>query len=154
LASNNNNKALRRRWAARAGAAALAVGSLALTSAGLSAAQAAPATTRTTATVVKVVTRMPVGKMLATIKGRSLYIKPKGGCTGACLVSWPPLLMPKGTNMPRGVRCLGTAKRGIRLQVTYRGKRLYKFAGDSGTSLNGNGLSGFKAAKLISGPCP
>jgi len=154
LPSNDNSKALRRRWTARAAATTLAAGSLTLTLAGLSTAQAAPATTKTTATVVKVVTRMPVGKMLATIKGRSLYIKPKGGCTGACLVSWPPLLMPKGTNMPRGVRCLGTARFGTRLQVTYRGKRLYKFAGDSGSSLNGNGLSGFKAAKLISGTCP
>ncbi len=131
---------------------AVSLGSLTVMSADLSAAQATPART-TSAIVVKVVTRAPFGKMLATIKGRSLYIKPKGGCTGACLTAWPPLLMPKGTTVPRGVRCLKTAKFGRRLQVTYRGKRLYRFAGDSGTSVNGNNVGGFKVAKLITGPC-
>ena len=154
MARNDTSKALRRRWAARAAATTVAVGGLAVSMAGLSAAQATPATTRTTATVVKVVTRAPFGKMLATIKGRSLYIKPMGGCTAGCLISWPPLLMPKGTTMPLGVRCLKTAKFGRRLQVTYRGKRLYTFTGDSGSSVNGNNLEGFKVAKVISGPCP
>ncbi len=153
MSSIDTSRGLRLRWTARAAAAAVALGSLTVMSADLSVAQAAPGST-TTATVVKVVTRAPFGKMLATIRGRSLYIKPKGGCTGACLTAWPPLLMPRGKTVPRGVRCLKTAKFGRRLQVTYRGKRLYLFAGDSGTSVNGNGIQGFKVAKVISGPCP
>jgi hypothetical protein len=35
-----------------------------------------------------------------------------------------------------------------RRQVTYLGKALYTFESDSGTSLNGNGVGGFKAAKV------
>jgi hypothetical protein len=35
-----------------------------------------------------------------------------------------------------------------RRQVTYLGKRLYTFEDDSGTSLNGNSVAGFKAAKV------
>jgi hypothetical protein len=58
--------------------------------------------------------------------------------------------MPKGKTMPKGVRCLGTAKFGRhhQLQVTYHGKRLYTFTGDSGHSVNGNGVAGFKVAKV------
>lgn len=152
LSSIDTSRGLRFRWTARAAAVTVALGSLTAMSADLSAAQAAPAKTNT-AVVVKVVTRAPFGKMLATVRGRSLYIKPRGGCTGTCLSIWPPLLMPKGTTVPRGVRCLKTARFGRRLQVTYRGKRLYLFSGDSGTSVNGNNVGGFKVAKVMSGAC-
>jgi hypothetical protein len=33
--------------------------------------------------------------------------------------------------------------------VTYRKHRLYTFTGDSGGSVNGNDLSGFKVAKVM-----
>jgi len=122
-------------------------------SAELTAAQAAVPAKTGSATVVKVVTRAPIGKMLATIKGRSLYIKPTGGCNAICLGSWPRLLMPKGKTKPLGTKCLKTVKVGSRLQVTYRGKRLYTFTGDTGSSVNGNNLEGFKAAKVMSGAC-
>jgi predicted lipoprotein with Yx(FWY)xxD motif len=124
-----------------------------LTAVGVSAAQAQPYPT-SKARVVQVVTRQPFGKMLAATSGRSLYILPAGTCTGSCLSAWPPLLMPRGTTIPLGTRCLKTAKLGHRLQVTYRGKRLYKFAGDSGTSVTGNNVSGFKVAKVRTGACP
>lgn len=125
-----------------------------LTAVGVSAAQAQPQTTRR-ATVVKVVTRSPIGKMLATIHGRSLYYKPVGNCTAAsgCLAAWPPLLMPRGKTIPLGTRCLKTVKFGHRLQVTYRGKRLYTFISDHGSSVLGDGQAGFKAAKLRTGAC-
>lgn len=123
-----------------------------LTAVGASVAQAQPQVTRT-ATVVKVVTRAPFGKMLATVHGRSLYYLPVGSCKGACLTAWPPLLMPRGKTIPRGVRCLERVRFGARHQVAYRGKRLYLFSGDSGGSVNGNGLAGFKVAKLRTGPC-
>lgn len=137
----------------RMAAAALAIGSLTAVSASVSAAQAVPQT-GTKVTMVKIVTRHPFGKMLATVKGRSLYIKPSGGCNAACLAAWPPLLLPKHTTTPLGTRCLGTAAFRHRRQVTYRGKRLYLFVGDSGGSVRGNGVSGFKVAKVKSGPCP
>jgi predicted lipoprotein with Yx(FWY)xxD motif len=125
-----------------------------LTAIGVSSAQAQPYTTRK-ATVVKVVTRHPFGKMLATVHGRSLYVlMPGHTCTGGCLVSWPPLLMPRGKTIPLGTRCLDTAKFHRRLQVAYRDKRLYLFAGDSGSSVTGNGLMGFVVAKVKTGACP
>lgn len=143
-------RSLRRKITGSLAAIALA-GSL--TAVGASVAQAQPQVTRK-ATVVKVVTRAPFGKMLATVHGRSLYILPTGSCTGSCLSAWPPLLMPRGKTIPLGTRCLGTRKFGHRRQVTYRGKRLYLFSGDSGGSVNGNGLAGFKVAKVRTGACP
>ncbi|HEX9032750.1 MAG TPA: hypothetical protein VF834_12980 [Streptosporangiaceae bacterium] len=138
------------RLTAIAAGSAVAFGTLTAVSAPF--AQAAPQTTRVQ--VVKVVTRAPFGKMLATIHGRSLYILPKGSCTGPCVTAWPRLLMPLHTTTPLGTRCLGTVKVGSRLQVTYRGRRLWLFASDSGTSVRGNNVSGFKVAKLITTPCP
>ena len=142
-----------RRWLTRTATSAIVIGSMTALSADLASAQAAPTVTKK-ATVVKIVTRRHFGKILATIHGRALYIKPMGGCTGQCLAIWPPLLMPKGKTIPLGTRCLGTKMRGSRLQVTYRGERLYKFASDSGRSVNGNNVGGFKVAKFSTRACP
>ncbi len=142
-----------RQWALRTATAVAVIGSVTGVSAGLVAAQAAPAVTKK-AVVVKVVTRHPFGKMLATTHGRSLYIKPSGGCSGACLGVWPPLFMPKGKTIPLGTHCLGTMKAGHRRQVTYRGKRLYLFASDTGHSVRGNNMGGFRVAKISMGSCP
>jgi predicted lipoprotein with Yx(FWY)xxD motif len=142
-----------RQWAVRAATAAAVIGSVTAVSAELAAAQAAPAMTKK-AVVVKVVTRHPFGKMLATVHGRSLYIKPHGGCTGACLGIWPPLFMPKGKTIALGTHCLGTVMAGHHRQVTYRGKRLYLFTGDTGSSVDGNNTGGFKVAKVSTAPCP
>jgi hypothetical protein len=114
---------------------------------------AQPTVTRK-ATVVKIVRRHPFGRMLATIHGRSLYIKPTGTCGPMCRAIWPPLLMPRGKTIPLGARCLETAKLHRRLQVTYRDKRLYLFTGDSGSSVNGNNVGGFKVAKIRTTACP
>ncbi len=140
-----------RNWKVIGAAAAIALAG-SLTAGGVTAAQAQPQATRKAA-VVKVVTRSPFGKMLATTHGRSLYYLPAGSCTGGCLSAWPPLLMPEGKTTPLGTTCLKTATFGHRLQVTYRGKRLYLFSGDSGTSVNGNGQDGFKVAKVKTGAC-
>jgi hypothetical protein len=115
------------------------------------AAHAVPTHSGKAATVVKVRTRHGFGKILVTTKGRALYILPHGSCGSACLSIWPRLVMPKGKTMPKGTMCLGTAKFGShhRLQVTYHKKRLYTFTGDSGTSVNGNNVAGFKVAKLV-----
>jgi predicted lipoprotein with Yx(FWY)xxD motif len=89
--------------------------------------------------------------MLATIKGASLYTT-ASSCTGGCLGVWPPLLMAKGKTTPTGVSGLSTVKVTINgshdLQVAYKGKRLYRFISDSGSSVTGNGVGGFKVATV------
>ncbi len=156
MTSNGASQALRLRWIARAATAVVVVGSATGLAASLTAADAAP--TATKLKVVQIVKRKPIkGEMLATTKGKgaSLYYLPKGSCTGQCLTFWPPLLLPKGSKAtPTGVTCLGTAKFGKRTQITYRGKKLYTFTSDTGTTVSGNGVAGFKAARVVSGKCP
>jgi predicted lipoprotein with Yx(FWY)xxD motif len=144
-------------WTARAALAALLVsGSIAATvgvAAGVQA-QIRPVGSGSSATVVKVATRSGFGKILVTVNGgHSLYEHPNGSCGPSCRSIWPPLLMPAGTTTPKGASCLATAKLGTKLQVTYHGQRLYTFTGDSGQSVNGNGVAGFKVAKVTT-KCP
>ncbi len=110
----------------------------------------AQATTAGKQRVVNVVTRAPYGKILTTTKGLSLYTT-ASSCTGGCLTAWPPLLMTKGKTIPTGVKGLGTVPLTFNgkshLQVTFDGSALYRFEGDSGTSVNGNGVAGFMVAK-------
>ncbi|MFZ0666625.1 MAG: hypothetical protein WAM97_12800 [Acidimicrobiales bacterium] len=119
---------------------------------GVEAAQAA-APAGQGAVVVQMVNRSPVGNMLATTGGASLYIHPSGPCTGGCLSVWPALLMPAGKTKPKGAQCLTTVSTAGGLQVSYHNQALYTFTGDSGSSVNGNGVGGFKAAK-INKKCP
>ena len=62
--------------------------------------------------------------------------------------------MPKGKTIPLGTHCLATVMAGHHRQVTYRGKRLYLFTGDTGSSVNGNNMGGFKVAKISTATCP
>ena len=69
-------------------------------------------------------------------------------CSGQCLTIWPALLLPKGVTKAtagKGVKAskLGTiARTGGALQVTYGGKALYRFSGDSAAGqVNGNNLA-------------
>jgi predicted lipoprotein with Yx(FWY)xxD motif len=84
--------------------------------------------------------------VLTTTKGRTLYslsVEKNGKfiCTGACLSTWHPLTVPAGTK-PTGPVKLGTIERpegGI--QVTYRGRPLYRFGPDSKAGeANGEGI--------------
>src|ERR1700728_2523709 len=88
------------------------------------------------AVVVQVVNRSPVGNMLATTSGASLYTHPSGPCTGSCLSAWPPLFMPAGKTKPKGAQCLTTVSTSGGLQVSYHNQALYTFTGDSGSSVN------------------
>ncbi len=139
-------------WTARAVVAAVLVSGSTAATVGLAVAaqaQVRPATTGNSAIVVHEAIRAPFGKILTTDSGRSLYVHPNGPCNASCRSIWPPLLMPVGTTTPKGANCLGTALLGSRLQVTYQDLRLYSFTGDSGTSVNGNGVAGFKVAKVL-----
>jgi predicted lipoprotein with Yx(FWY)xxD motif len=73
--------------------------------------------------------------VLVNGKGRTLYTlssesKRKVDCKGACLSLWPPLKIRKGLK-PVGAAHLGVMKRheGF-LQVTFKGRPLYVYAGD------------------------
>ena len=51
-------------------------------------------------------------------------------CTGSCLSTWHPLLVHRGQR-PTGATKLSTIRRSTgQIQVTYKGKPLYTFAGD------------------------
>ncbi len=88
--------------------------------------------------VVKTVKVAKFGKVLAS--GKTLYtLQPSSTpCTAACLKVWPEFVLPKGATKATagtGVSSskLGTVARsgGVR-QVTYGGKPLYWFVGDTG----------------------
>ena len=143
-------------WTARAVVAVLLVSGSTAATAGIAAAQAGirPAGSGSSATVVQAATRSGFGKILVTVNGgHSLYEHPNGSCGPSCRSIWPPLLMPAGKTTPKGASCLATAKLGKKLQVTYHGQRLYTFTGDSGHSVNGNGVAGFMVAKVTTS-CP
>jgi predicted lipoprotein with Yx(FWY)xxD motif len=84
--------------------------------------------------------------ILTTTKGRSLYSlsAETGGrfiCTASCLATWHPLVVPAGVK-PKGPVKLGTIERPDgRTQITFKGRPLYSFAGDSKTGeVNGEGI--------------
>src|ERR1700677_4181494 len=72
------------------------------------------------------------------VSGRTLYTLKRGStaCTAACLKIWPALVLPAGVTKAKagsGVSAakLGTVKRNDVVQVTYGGKPLYYFVGDT-----------------------
>lgn len=84
--------------------------------------------------------------ILTTTKGRTLYtLSAETGakfiCTGSCLSAWRPLLVPENVK-PRGSVKLGTVERPDgRTQVTFKGRPLYTFSGDSKAGdVNGEGI--------------
>jgi predicted lipoprotein with Yx(FWY)xxD motif len=112
------------------------------------AALALPATAgAATKRVAKEGTVASLGKtVLTNNSGRTLYslsVEKHGKfiCTGGCLGTWHPLVVPAGTK-PTGPVPLGTVKRPDgRTQVTYKGRPLYAFAGDKKTGeANGEGF--------------
>jgi predicted lipoprotein with Yx(FWY)xxD motif len=122
----------------RAGAI-LAVGGLSLSVLAIGTAGAA------TSTVVATSKNAQFGTIL--VSGNSLYtLKPSATpCTAQCVKIWPEVLLPKGATKAKagaGVNAakLGTVKRAHgALQVTYAGKPLYWFSGDTATGqVNGN----------------
>jgi predicted lipoprotein with Yx(FWY)xxD motif len=128
----------------RMAVAALAVAGL---STALFGAATAGATTNGAAksVVVSMAKSAKFGKIL--VSGKTLYtLKPsKTACTASCMKVWPALVLPKGATKATagsGVSAskLGTVtlSSGVR-QVTYQGKALYWFSGDSGAGqVNGN----------------
>jgi predicted lipoprotein with Yx(FWY)xxD motif len=92
---------------------------------------------QTTKKVAKQAQNATLGKtILTTTKGRTLYSlsaenNGKFICTASCLSTWHPLLVPAGVK-PKGPVKLGTIERPEgKTQVTFKGRPLYSFAGDS-----------------------
>jgi len=84
--------------------------------------------------------------VLTTTKGRTLYslsVEKNGKfiCTASCLSVWHPLMVPAGVK-PIGPVKLGTVKRPEGgTQVTYKGRPLYRFGGDTKAGqANGEGI--------------
>jgi predicted lipoprotein with Yx(FWY)xxD motif len=128
----------------RIAVAAFAVGGLSaalfgVDSAGAATNGAARSVVVSTAKSAKIGTILVSGKTVYTLKAS------KTACTAACLKVWPELVLPKGESKAKagtGVSAskLGTVTRsgGVR-QVTYAGKALYWFSGDTGAGqVNGN----------------
>ena len=97
--------------------------------------------------VAKTAANATLGKTILTnTKGRTLYslsaeTKGKFICTGACLSVWHPLVVPAAVK-PKGPVKLGTIERPDgRTQVTFKGRPLYSFSGDTKSGeANGEGI--------------
>lgn len=98
----------------------------------------APAASGGSPTAVDTATMSSMGTVLVTSKGFTLYRLNKDStnhsvCTGACLQTWPPLLVSGGGSpmAGSGVSGLGTIMTPAGEQVTYHGMPLYTFTGDT-----------------------
>jgi predicted lipoprotein with Yx(FWY)xxD motif len=84
--------------------------------------------------------------VLTTTKGRTLYslsVEKNGKfiCAGSCLSVWHPLLVPKGVKPTGPVRLATIARPEGGTQVTYKGRPLYRFGGDTKAGeANGEGI--------------
>jgi predicted lipoprotein with Yx(FWY)xxD motif len=112
--------------------AIVAVGGISLSVVASSEAGAASGVTVSTTKNAKMGTILVSGKTLYTLKPSST------ACTAACLKVWPALVLPAGVTKAKagsGVSAskLGTVKRNGAVQVTYGGKPLYFFVGDTAT---------------------
>ncbi len=94
-----------------------------------------------TAGLVKVAKVGKLGSILVTAKGFALYEwtqekKHQIKCTGACATTWPPLLVPAHATLATHIRG-AMGKFGVIMrpdgthQLTYQGKALYTYSGDT-----------------------
>jgi predicted lipoprotein with Yx(FWY)xxD motif len=112
---------------------------------------------------VKIAALSDGSSVLANLRGRTLYslsVEKHGKfiCGAGCLSIWHPLVVAKGVK-PTGPVKLGTVGRpNGKTQVTYRGRPLYSFDGDTKTGdANGEGIRDvgtWHAAKPATGSPP
>jgi predicted lipoprotein with Yx(FWY)xxD motif len=121
-----------------------------------STAHAAP---RSSATVS--VANSGLGKILVDSQGRTLYLfqkdsGTKSACSGGCAAAWPPLRSSGKPTAGGGAKAslLGTTPRSDgQPQVTYNGRPLYGYQGDSKAGdTNGQGITGFGAPWYVLSP--
>ena|SRR6478736_4602555 len=88
-----------------------------------------------------------VGSVIVDAQGRTLYhftAEAQGlpVCTGACLGTWLPALATSTSGLPKHVAAIRRPDGG-KLQLTYDGHPLYRYAGDrSKADANGEGVGG------------
>jgi predicted lipoprotein with Yx(FWY)xxD motif len=97
------------------------------------------------------------GAILATKGHLALYTwnqekDKKVHCTGACATTWPPLVVPAHTMVDKHVAgVMGTFGTIVRpdgkTQVTWDGRPLYTYHGDTKTKILCNGVDGWYVVK-------
>jgi predicted lipoprotein with Yx(FWY)xxD motif len=84
--------------------------------------------------------------VLTTLGGRSLYslsaeTDGRFVCTGTCLSTWHPLIVPARVKPTGPVRLGTTVRPDGRTQVSFEGRPLYSFGGDTRSGgVNGEGI--------------
>ena len=105
------------------------------------------ASTSASGAVVASAEKAKVGSVIVDAQGRTLYhftAEAQGVpvCTGACVGTWPPALASSASGLPKHVATIRRPDGG-RLQLTYDGQPLYRYAGDrSKSDANGEGVGG------------
>lgn len=100
------------------------------------------------------------GPVVADRKGEALYLfekerGPRAKCYGACASAWPPMLTARKPSAGAGAEAslLGTTERASgKLQVTYAGRPLYYYVGDSPGTILCNDVDEFGGTWLVVGP--
>jgi predicted lipoprotein with Yx(FWY)xxD motif len=88
-----------------------------------------------------------VGSVIVDAQGRTLYrftAEAQGlpVCTGACVGTWLPAVVADASGLPKHVATVKRPDDG-KLQLTYDGHPLYRYAGDkSKADANGEGMGG------------
>ena len=114
---------------------------------------------------VSATTSDDLGTYLVGPDGRTLYYFTKdvtpgqSACAGDCLVAWPPLLVSEGQPIAAGDGVTGTLAAAPQadgsLQVTYRGRPLYYWQGDTEAGqTNGQGVNDVWFVADVSGNLP
>ena len=131
-------------WAKAGRRTAFVVAAGAVSVAALGAGAAPGGATPSRGAKVTVVTT-PKGKVLAY--GNTLYtLQPSAtACTATCLATWPAAVLPHGVKQPKAGQGVSAAKLhtvkvpGLGNQLTYAGKKLYWYVGDTMKGqVNGN----------------
>lgn len=101
------------------------------------------------------------GTYLTGASGRALYIwvadsTGKSACSGACAKLWPPLMASSTPRVTGGAQAADLSlitRPGGAMQVAYKGRPLYYYAGDTGAgSTNGQGSDQFGAKWWLISP--
>ncbi len=99
------------------------------------------------ATAVVKTAKTPLGTIVVTSAGKTVYTLTSGGqqvpCSGACLQVWPAVTLPAGTTKATGtgVKNVGTTSGGT---VTVNGAPVYTFSGDAKAGdTAGQGINSF-----------
>jgi predicted lipoprotein with Yx(FWY)xxD motif len=110
-------------------------------------AEGASSASSATPTVLTSAKKAKVGSVIVDAQGRTLYrftAEAQGVpvCTGACVGTWRPAVVASAAGLPRHVATVKRPDAG-KLQLTYDGHPLYRYAGDqSKADANGEGVGG------------